>query len=250
MQRHFLLFILVISTSFWSCKTRYYALYEHPASYKVNAKSLDSIKFSETYNNNKTSLQYYLAPLHASLENTMNAVLGNATSIFKKDKIENALGYLITDAMLDNALKINPKTTISIYNYGGIRANQLNEGSITLGEIFEILPFENTIAFVTIKGTELKKWCDLIAKKGGWPVTGLSFYIKNEMAIRLGNIDDNTEYTIVTNDYIAAGNDGCDFLKATKPQLNAQTIRDVVINYIKEKKTISPDNTRRIFVEK
>ncbi len=233
------------------CKTRYYPLYEHNEKLAVTIANTDSAVVQYKHSNKKSTIETYLCPLHNDLEKIMNEKLGVATDVFKKDKIENALGYLITDAMLERGKLLSTSTKIyAIYNYGGIRASQLSKGTITLGQIFEVLPFENTLAIVTINGSTLKKWCALIAQKGGWPISGFTFASNKEVATQLDFIRDNDTYTILTNDYIAAGNDGCDFLKNNTYTTTTTTIRDVVIEYIKNKKNITPDNTPRITIEK
>lgn len=67
---------------------------------------------------------------------------------------ETPLGNLISDGMLAKAKEYFPKTVIAVNNGGSIRA-EINQGPITLGEILTTMPFGNTLAVMTLKGSEL-----------------------------------------------------------------------------------------------
>lgn len=67
---------------------------------------------------------------------------------------ETALGNVIVDGMLDKAKEFNPKTVIAVNNSGSVRA-AIDQGPITLGEILTVMPFGNTLATMTLKGSEI-----------------------------------------------------------------------------------------------
>lgn len=67
---------------------------------------------------------------------------------------EVALGNLIADGMLDKAKEFNAKTVIAVHNGGSIRAS-IDKGPITLGEILTVMPFGNTLATMTLKGSDI-----------------------------------------------------------------------------------------------
>ena len=62
---------------------------------------------------------------------------------------------------------------IGIMNMGGLR-NILPQGNITVDAVFEILPFENSLCVLTMKGTEIKRLMEVIASLHG---EGLSEHI-------------------------------------------------------------------------
>ena len=63
-----------------------------------------------------------------------------------------SLGDFICDAMA----AVYNDTTISFQNNGGIRA-PFNVGNITYEDVLEVLPFDNTVDYVTMTGAGLKQ---------------------------------------------------------------------------------------------
>jgi 5'-nucleotidase len=64
---------------------------------------------------------------------------------------ESALGNVLTDS-----LREMEKVDVALLNSGGLRAN-VKAGALTYGDIYEVLPFDNTIAVVTVNGDELRR---------------------------------------------------------------------------------------------
>lgn len=108
-----------------------------------------------------------LAPFAQEIESIRNAEIGaDATAAFENPrdagdvtkpsvrKNETALGNLITDGMLDRAKQMDGEVVAAIQNAGGIRA-PINAGPITTGEVLTTLPFGNTLAVMTLDGSEL-----------------------------------------------------------------------------------------------
>lgn len=108
-----------------------------------------------------------LAPFAAEIETIKNTEIGAiATAAFDNPrdagnvlnpsvrKNETALGNLITDGMLDRAKQADSEVVAAIQNAGGIRA-PINAGPITTGEVLTTLPFGNTLAIMSLQGSEL-----------------------------------------------------------------------------------------------
>jgi 5'-nucleotidase len=79
--------------------------------------------------------------LKATVEGTFQA----------KYQDECALGNLVTSLMLD----LDPKMDIAFSNGGGLRAD-LAPGLLTYGAFYDVLPFDNRIARLTMTGKKLK----------------------------------------------------------------------------------------------
>src|SRR5690606_41331551 len=90
----------------------------------------------------------------------------------------------------------------------GIRAD-MNAGSITVGNIFEIMPFENVVCVLTLSGGDMQRLADYMAKTGGQPVSGIKLIIVNgkvkEFMVQGKQIDLYAHYKLVTNDNLANG---------------------------------------------
>lgn len=77
-------------------------------------------------------------------------------------KIGNSqLGSWITDGMLyetkmnyEDTLGLEFENLISLQNYGGIRKD-LEAGSVTYGELYEVMPFDNQVSLLKMKGSDV-----------------------------------------------------------------------------------------------
>ena len=83
---------------------------------------------------------------------------------------------------------------------GGLR-NILPKGDITVGEIFEILPFENSLCVLTMKGTDMKRLFKAIASLHGEGVSGIRMEISKEgelLNVTIGGqpVKDDQSYTL------------------------------------------------------
>ncbi|MBK7762924.1 MAG: 5'-nucleotidase C-terminal domain-containing protein [Bacteroidetes bacterium] len=243
------------------CKVYYQPTSSAQQKYEVKASNqLDTI----------SDIGKLLKPYRDSLSFTMNAVIGYATGKFEKAKPSGSLGNLVVDILMQQARKIDTNTYGAIYNYGGLRINQIPEGDITRGKIFELLPFDNELVLIEVNGKILTQWLQHIAKSGGWPVSiECSFYYDSlynfqlqndtifierengdvEMSINRRTLDSNITYLIATNDYIANGGDNCDFLKGLKRKSTGKLIRDIVLDRMMFKPNLYPDDYQRIILQ-
>jgi 5'-nucleotidase / UDP-sugar diphosphatase len=187
-------------------------------------------------------------PYRLKVERQMNTVLGEATSAFpRRTEDGGELMNLVTDAY-----RARTGAQIALANPGGIRT-LLPAGPITYGKIFEILPFENTIVTMKITGAQLKRSLAvrLTAVSGVRVVFDLR-KPQNERLVSVALEDgspivDSTTYTVAINDFMQAGGDDyTEFANGTDVKDTGLRLRDVVINYIKAKKIVTPVNDGRI----
>ena len=96
------------------------------------------------------------------------------------------------------------------------------QGDITVGDVFEILPFENSLCVLTMKGTDLRRLFEAIASLHGEGVSGIRLEITKDGKLLnafVGEkpLKDDQLYTVATIDYLADGNGRMDaFLQAEK----------------------------------
>jgi len=181
-------------------------------------------------------------PYRAKVERQTNAVLGEATAAFSRIVEEGgSLLNLVTDAY-----RSRTGTQIALANTGAIRTS-LPAGPITYGKIFEILPFENTIVTIKLTGVQLKRSLAvrLTAVSGVRAVYDLR-KPKNEQLVSAtledgSPIVDGATYTVAINDFMQAGGDDyTEFANGMDVKDTGIRLRDVVSEYIKTKKVISP----------
>ncbi len=115
-----------------------------------------------------------LAPYRNAAEDLKRKPIGRAAGLFKKSStVETPLGNMIADAILAGAKAVG-EAQFCVLNSGGIR-NDLPEGNLTYGNLFRVLPFENLVAIVQLKGSELRRMLEiaLSGALGDAPISGL-----------------------------------------------------------------------------
>lgn len=183
-------------------------------------------------------------PYRDSIEQDMSKLVGVTATALIKGKPESKLTNLVADVILKCAvdycteqhLNINPDA--AYVNYGGLRAS-LPQGEITVGHIFELMPFENEIVMIKVSGESVLMMAERIAARGGEGVSGLKLGIRNESVGTLtigGNaVDPSATYWLVTNDYIANGGDQMSmFINPLEKIETKAKIRDVLIQSLME----------------
>ncbi|MGN6493422.1 MAG: 5'-nucleotidase C-terminal domain-containing protein [Agriterribacter sp.] len=179
----------------------------------------------------------FLKPYKDSVNNVMNTILAEAETTLPKKQPEGELGNFMTDALLKMSQeKFSEPVDAAFLNYNGIRLPALEKGSITVGKIFELMPFDNVINMQKLKGNILQQFLDHIAALGGWPVSGLVMKISNKKAthvlIQGKPLDQDKYYNIVNSDYITNGGDNCVMLKTIPVITTGYLVRDALITYV------------------
>lgn len=179
-----------------------------------------------------------IKPYSDSVTRVMEQVIATAGMDFEKKLPEGTLNNLLADAMLAEASRVfEQKVDAAFVNYGGVRLTQLPAGAVTLNTVFELMPFDNILVLQEVSGTVFQQFLDNIASRGGWPVAGVHFVIRNNKAtdVLVGGepISSNKTYTIANSDYIANGGEDCFMLQALPQQNRGYLVRDGFIHYFK-----------------
>ncbi len=194
-------------------------------------------------------------PYKMQLDSTMNAVLAYCDTELIKARPSSSLGNFFSDAIRYEAeKKSGGPVDVTLINYGGIRLNALSAGNITLGKVYELMPFDNQVVVLKMSGKVLADVLDYVAMQGGWPVSGVSFTIKKNSAVNIfiGNkaFDITATYTVAVSDYIANGGDNLSMLKLIPQQKIDLLMRDALVDYLKDMQAkgihINANNTQRI----
>jgi len=187
---------------------------------------------------------------------------------------ETNLGDFIADVM-----RTASGADATIINGGGIRAG-IKQGPIRIKDVYTVLPFDNYIVAIRLTGEMIRETLEhgvsaIEEGAGRFPqVSGISFTYSRSAKpgervkdVLIGGkpIVHDKEYVVATNDFLAAGGDGYkafgDALKTSKDfsiiggMMKSERLvyndagrwlRDVVIGYIKEMKSIAPRVDGRI----
>jgi 2',3'-cyclic-nucleotide 2'-phosphodiesterase (5'-nucleotidase family) len=226
-----------------SCKHAYHYTERSPSLTRINQDSLQLYDLS---------VHRMIAPYKLKLDSQMNAVIGTTTYPLTKDKPEGTLGTLLCDAAVWYAAAHYDKPIdICVMNAGGVRLPSIESGNITVGKMYELMPFDNMIDVLELKGARVYELLQLIAASGGWPVSGLTMQIENGKAVNIlvggKPLDMEQTYTLVTSDYVANGGDKADMLKIYEKRTGLNyLLREALIGYVKNTQTINLKTDGRI----
>lgn len=187
------------------------------------------------------AISQFIEPYKKELDAKMSQVIGVAANHIDKGKPESTLGNLLSDMIQKAAQERSGKQIdFSIQNYGGIRIGSIPKGEITVGRIFELMPFDNLISIVEVPGMWMDTLINRFARDGGWPISReLRFEMTEsreakKVLIAGKPLDHNRTYSIAMPDYIANGGGSMFFLRDFKKTDLDYLIRDAIIDWIKE----------------
>ena len=184
-----------------------------------------------------------ILPYKESMSAEMNTVLAVSEESMEKGTPESKLGNFFSDALLEMAkskymVEDGHPVDFAFFNNGGIRS-ALPKGSITKGNVFELMPFENELVILSLTGSTAKKLFNYIVTKDGIPVSQLRLGIKGTEAINVsvnGQPFDSTKtYKALTSDYLANGGDQLFFLAEARHESLNLKMRDALIQYMQIK---------------
>lgn len=218
-----------------------------------------NIQVAENAGKDSVAMQF-LKPWTDSLQKFTSGFVAYTDSAILHKKPTGPLGNLCADLLLrfgDSALQSlgKPNCDAAIMNHGGLR-NSLPAGTISVGDIYELMPFENEVVLLKIRGTAMDSLLQHIVSRGGEPIAGAGIKYSKEKGLKavLRNIpfDSRREYWIVTSDYLAQGGDAFFMLLNPLERIDTRvTVREMLIRgmlgeNLKEGKLIfRPEN--RIF---
>jgi 5'-nucleotidase/UDP-sugar diphosphatase len=155
---------------------------------------------------------------------------------------------------------LNQQLDFAFHNGGNMRA-ELPAGPITREQVLTILPFENYLYIVSLRGSEILELFNFIATvpqgAGGFPQFSKEVrYTLNvpnqtitDLTIGGAPVDPNRIYRFCTNDYLLGGGDGYTVLTRAQDRFNASLLlSDVVMEYITANGTITPTLDGRMTV--
>lgn len=180
------------------------------------------------------------------IEKKYSRVLGTTKGVPYDPLTLSPLGVYMTKLMAEST-----RSQIAIVNPFGIRGG-LDKGNITVGDMFRISPFNNTLVTMKLTGAQLKKVMEygLSGKAGCVQFYGLNIEFDSSkpigeriisMELPDGKaIEIDKSYTLCTNDFMFTGGDGYDFSGAEDVKThNDIFVRDLMIKGIEEEKTLN-----------
>lgn len=212
-----------------------------------------------------------IAKLAVPLDAVRNRVIGaSAVELVQSNcrKEECLMGNVVADAILDKTKHLG--VTAVIQNGGGVRAT-IGQGEVTMGQVLTVLPFQNAIATLGIKGADLvaalENGVSQVETNGGrFPqVAGMRYVwdpaapagkriVSVEMRKADGSfapLDPAATYKIATNDFVRRGGDGYAMFRdrGIDPYDFGPGLEDTVAAYIQARSPIRANLEGRIRVK-
>lgn len=255
--KHFSTFIVIFLTinfSLTSCKNAYHIT-------KISGKKININSSIE----DDSEIQAFIEPYAKKINTDMNKVLAyNPETLDKSIKLsygQTKIGNWFTDITLEktNQFLVSSqqqiKVDICLLNNGGIRA-PLPKGDVTTRNAFEIMPFENSVVVLGLKGHQIHELINqFIIEKKLHPISGLKIYLNKDFSLNHIKIENETIerdkiYYLATSDYTANGGDDMEILTQAQSRYDTNyKLRNLIIDYFNEVETIKVNDDKRIIIE-
>jgi 2',3'-cyclic-nucleotide 2'-phosphodiesterase (5'-nucleotidase family) len=184
-----------------------------------------------------------LAPIKADLEREMSVQIGYTPDRMWVAGPECPMLNWASDALWEAARKVYPgKVDVAVVNMGGMRC-EWQAGAITRGCVFELMPFDNRLVVLTLKGSDILALCESFAQYGGQGVAGMRVTIVDGRVanVTVGGkpLNLKASYNVATSDYLAGGTDHMEALTRYSDYWNSDLlIRDLYMQIVQEQDTV------------
>jgi len=192
-----------------------------------------------------------ISRVEAKIDSLLDEVITQSQGLFSRShNEESSIGNLITDCMRKTA-----GTDIALANSGGIKAT-LNSGAVTLRHLYDLLPFENNLVTLDLKGWQLENLIEasLSGKTGFLQASGINviYSSSNPSGFKIIQIDigdtpleHNQNYSVAVNDFMHSNSlDWPELANGKNPAVRG-LIRENLEKYLRKNPTILPAAEKR-----
>jgi len=211
------------------------------------------------------SIDSFIKPYREHIDRDLDSILAYSPETLDKSKTiggwQNTIGNLMADVTFEKTDKVfmareHRHIDVCLLNHGGIRAI-IAKGNVTARTAFEIMPFENSVIVVALKGEQMVEIANYIAKeKKPHPLAGMEIHFSKEgtviaLTIQGKPVEAGKIYNVATSDYLANGGDNMAFFKKGVKSYDLDyKLRNLFLDYFKEIDTIPVIRTERIIQDK
>lgn len=191
-------------------------------------------------------------PYKEELKKKMDRVLTYAPIDLNKNGFNAPLCNLVADITLEYINDVYKKegkgqVDVALFNYNGLRRT-FSAGDLTVGNIYELMPFDNEIYILNVKGSTIVKMVEyVLASQNGHPVSNITATSVNDIKVDGKPLDLNKSYKVATTDYLYTGGDNMFFLQeAFEKDIPNLKHRDLLLNYFEKVDTVIVNTNERI----
>jgi 2',3'-cyclic-nucleotide 2'-phosphodiesterase (5'-nucleotidase family) len=234
-MRLLVLVIVIIGAGLTACSSLYQS-----TSFQPQLSSIDGSGM------NDEKMDSIIAPYTRVLAQEMSQVIGEALLDLSPMRPNSNLGIWSTDLLLEfakDSLNMRNEPLIAILNTGGLRAS-INKGPITVGDMFKVMPFDNSIVLVKIDTSKINSIVDYLFGTISEPIAGFKIN-KGEFELTVPN--DKSYIWVVTSDFLADGGDKMTFFKdPLEIRFSGVLLRDLMISAVKKQQKLNLNVEKRI----
>ncbi len=199
-----------------------------------------------------------IASLVDSYEQKIKAEFARVVGRSDVDLVRQAMAESNVGNLIADAIREAGGADIGLQNGGGIRAD-LPAGDVTLEHLYTLLPFDNILVTMTLKGEHVLRLLETSGEQHTriLQISGLSVeYDLNRPAgsrvVRAGvngePVKPDALYRVATNDFLVAGGDRFTAFKEGADLVYGDPLRDVVGDYLKKHSPVNPAIEKRIVI--
>lgn len=187
---------------------------------------------------------------YSDIEKKYSKVIGKTKTVLSYNRMTiNALGVYMAKLIAEST-----NSQIAFINGGGIRGG-LERGNITVGDIFRISPFDNSLVTMKLSGKSIKAVMEHGLDNHGGHRLCVQFYglkVKFDssksvgervVSITLNNgqeIEMDKYYSVCVNDFMFSGGDGYKFGGGIEVKIHSDLfVRDILIKSIEKEKVLT-----------
>ena len=221
---------------------------------KITAKNINISDSLETV----AEIDSFIKPYREHVNKDLSNVLAYSVDTYSKSdgELNTAIGNFMADMIYEQTNPIFKSRTgreidFVLLNHGGIRSI-ISKGNITTRTAYQVMPFENAIVVLDLKGEQVQELIDyLVRNKRAHPISKMNIELDSEFNLKKVLIDGkpfdlNRNYLVCTNDYLANGGDRMNFFKTNDSlYILDYKIRNALIDYLKKVDTINPQRDNR-----
>ena len=180
-----------------------------------------------------------IAPYHDKVTAQMTEVLGTAPEALDKKAGESPLANFVADLQRARAAQVlGQPIALGVMTNGGLRAG-FAAGPVTLGSVFELMPFENELVVLDAPGPVVRQLFDYAAH-AKMAISGATYTITFDgmpTDIRIGgqlfDVNDARVWPIAISDYLATGGDNMVFFKSLTPRHTNVLLRTAIADHVR-----------------
>lgn len=176
------------------------------------------------------------------LRKDMRVVIGRAAEDLDKGLGGGSLGAFVADVIRWRAEQLAGRPVhLALQNSGGLR-RPISRGAITVGTVFEVMPFENQIVLCDLPGEIVSKMIERLVERAtdqtSDALSGAAIVVcegkVRSVLVDGAPLDPRKIYTLATSDFLQQGGASYDMLKECRRLTETGvTIRQALIEFIR-----------------